>query len=95
MFKLYDTAFKIGFIFNILIFLILNIVSFNIELAKDKQLKADGISFSPPTQFSWGFPFDMTHYEFFSLNLLIISSCGFLVGLIFRFGWSKLNPKTP
>ena len=41
MFKLYDTAFKIGFIFNILIFLILNIVSFNIELAKDKQLKAE------------------------------------------------------
>jgi hypothetical protein len=89
MFKLYDTAFKIGFAFNILIFVVLNSVSFitaNYEYANRK------IDFSPccigPI---WGFPFDMTRYETFSLNVLIIAACGFVSGVVFKALWLKIR----
>jgi hypothetical protein len=93
-FKLYDTAFKIGFVFNILIFVGLNFISYKRAIIEEKQLLASGIDLSPccigP---SWGFPFDMTRFETFSLNFVIIAFCGFIVGLIFKFVWSKFTSK--
>ena len=86
MFKLYNTTFKVGFCVNILVFLILNSVSYWIERLKYENSL---IHFTPDWGFNWGFPFDMTRYETFSLNILIITVCGFIVGLIFRFIWSK------
>jgi len=89
MFKLYDTAFKIGFAFNILIFLILNLISFtaaNYEYANRK------IDFSPCCRGPrWGFPFDMTNEYTFSLNVLIIAACGFVSGVVFKALWLKFK----
>ena len=99
MYKLYNKAFKVGFGVNILIFVILNIISFIVSYNKymDRETKFahDG--------YSWGFPFVM--YEDFTgyptsnigfslegtvLNTFIIAGCGFVLGLLFRFTWSKL-----
>ena len=88
MLKLYDTAFKIGFCANALIFVILNAVSYWVGRLKYKN---SPIHFTPDLGFGWGFPFEMTRYETFSLNILIIAVCGFIVGLFFRFVWSKFR----
>lgn len=88
MFKLYDKAFKVGFCFNILIFVILNIISCANAYYKDAQ---SGIHFSNYFGPSWGFPFEMTDYVFFSVNIFIIAGCGFVVGLLFRYIWSKMG----
>ena len=85
MFKLYDMAFKIGFGFNILIFIVLNIVNYN--RAIEKWARSEFSGYTP----IWGFPFYMAHWGTFSLNILIIVACGFIMGLIFRFVWQMMR----
>jgi hypothetical protein len=96
MFKLYDTAFKVGFCVNILIFTVLNINDYFEALAEDKRLKSIGISFSGSSGIAWGFPYDWIGFGLFGfsvLNIVIIAFCGFILGLIFKFVWSKIAPK--
>lgn len=69
MFKLYNTAFKVGFCINLLVFIILNSVSYWVERWKYEN---ELIHFTPDWGFGWGFPFDMTDFRFFSLNISII-----------------------
>lgn len=88
MFKLYDTAFKIGFVLTIIICLILNIYSiYTHEL---------GETIFHPVSIG-GFPFSMFEGEGAWIGVLVnliaivfLSSC---VGLIFRLVWSKLKLK--
>lgn len=86
MFKLYDIAFKIGFGLTLGICLILNIYSiYSHDLGE--------IIFHPVSV--GGFPFSMFEgqYSWIGVSLNIISSVfiGFIVGLSFRFIWSKFQ----
>lgn len=92
MFKLYDTAFKIGFGITVLVFVILNILNYLSEIAQIKLWKSSGIDFGEGKPI-WGFPFDMTNPYTFAVNILIIVVCGFIAGLIFKFVWSKFTSK--
>ena len=78
MFKLYDTAFKIGFVLTAIICLILNIIDYIESLSPERI---------------WGFPIRMTDPFIFSLNVFIIAGIAFVVGLIFKFIWSKFKSK--
>lgn len=93
MFKLYDTAFKIGFSLTVLVFVILNTLSYLSEIAQIKLWKSGGIDFGEG-QPIWGFPYDMTNPYLFAVNIFIIVVCGFIEGLIFRFVWSKFKEKS-
>jgi len=93
MSKLYNKAFKVGVYVNILIFVILNIISFiiahNEYMNRETNFAHDG--------YSWGFPFELYRYfighpsdvgfslEGTFLNTLFIAICSFAVGLFFRF----------
>ena len=91
-FKLYDTAFKMGFGLTVLVFVILNILSYSNAVAEIKDWKASGIDFGEMSPI-WGFPYDMTNPYLFAVNALIIVVCGFIAGLIFKFMWSKFSSK--
>lgn len=88
-FKLYDTAFKIGFVLTVIICLILNIYSIYTH-------KLGEIIFHPVD--IGGFPFSMFEGQGAWIGVLanviaivFLSSC---VGLIFRFVWSKFQEKS-
>lgn len=96
MFKIYDTAFKVGFCVNILVFAVLNVVSYFEALAEDKRLKSIGINFSGSFGIAWGFPFEWIGYGLFGfslLNIVTIAFCSFTLGFVFKFVWSKIAPK--
>ncbi len=92
MYKVYDTAFKFGVGVTILIFSTLNLISYSLAIREDTNRKANGIEFSNccfgP---SWGFPFDMTDFTPFSFNIFTIAGCGFILGFVFKFVWSKIS----
>jgi hypothetical protein len=90
---LYDRAFKIGVVVTVVIFALLNVVSYIFarlqyqRLAEANQLVSDHIG--------WGFPFNWTEYsgaslfmpdEFMGLvlNFGFAVGCAFVVGLIAR-----------
>ena len=93
MSKLYNKAFKVGFCVNILIFVILNIISFIVSY--NKYMNRETKFF--PSGYSWGVPFELHRYfighpsdigfslEGTVLNTIVIASCGFALGLLFRF----------
>ena len=99
--KLYNKAFKIGVCFNILLFGVLNSISFIV--AHNDYLYRE-IRFTPG--YAWGFPLRMFRYGmdgFFgglgfdvvgllvNGTLVIISS--FIAGFTFRFVWSKISQR--
>jgi hypothetical protein len=98
--KVYNKAFKVGFCFNILIFLILNIISFVVSRNEHIRIWNKGIRFSGSNSdgpFLWGFPFKMFlgselfRAEDLVINTFIIVGFGFILGFLFRFVWSKLS----
>lgn len=93
MFKLYDTAFKIGFGLTVLVFVILNIISYLkvVGWTLDNKFSGDVTLHGSPL---WGFPIEMNVLLGLVINFLIIAFCSFLVGLIFRFIWSKFQEKS-
>ena len=92
--KVYDIAFRMGVLFNILLFTIFNIVSF--VIAQNKHLAGRGEIHFPDYGFGWGFPF-VWGEQFFVvegagtiLNVVIWVFCGFFFGFFFKFVWSKI-----
>lgn len=95
-FKLYDTAFKVGFGLTVLVFVILNLISY--FTTEDEFVKR---GFNPPIGAKWGFPLAVANHSgweieplSFSINVFIIVGCGFIIGLIFKFVWSKFREKS-
>lgn len=94
-FELYDIAFKIGFIFTVLVFAVLNLINYFNSVAKEKH----SIQFSNYLGPQWGFPFPMVNHSgysgiepfSFALNIAICLICGYVFGLILRFVWKKLR----
>ncbi len=101
MSKIYNNAFKVGFLCNILLFVVLNTVSRNVSY---NEYINSGTYQSHFGEYSWGFPFEMYRYypgyfvDGFTpkgviLNTFVIGFCGFVVGLLFKFIWSKLSSR--
>lgn len=94
MFKLYDTAFKVGFCLFTLHFLYFNLISY-INRYEWVRLEIRGPD--------WGYPLFLvssdgnwnTQIEIFGLvfNLVFYIVGSFITGLIFRFVWSKIKPQ--
>lgn len=96
----YNKAFKLGFWINVLIFLILNYFSY--LTAYSDYHKVSNIQFSIQG-YVCGFPFRIYEYiianpsrvgfvfEGIVINTFITVVCGFIMGSIFRFDWSKFT----
>ncbi len=97
MYKLYDKAFKIGVLFNLLLFTVLNFLSYFAAYKKFHEYKNVETKIAPVGRyFRWGFPFNWEGNGFYmtgdtiAVNGLIIAFCGFVFGFLFRFVWSKI-----
>jgi hypothetical protein len=96
MSKIYDIPFRMGVLFDIVLFTILNIASFVIARNTFEQE-----SLEPPFfghfGYSWGSPFEMFRNVslvdpfVLVLNIGIYVACGFLFGFLFKFIWSKIS----
>jgi hypothetical protein len=92
MYRLYDEVFKTGFVVNLSIFALANIVDY-LEAQNQYDLRIrEPNAFSPAPGFpAWGVPFSWSGYNFgfvadgLVLNFIAIAACGFLIGLIFRY----------
>lgn len=97
-----NKAFAVGFCVNIFIFVILNYLSFAMARYEytNREIKLDHDGYS------WGFPFelyrnyvsDIRDNTGFTMKGIILDSvliliCGFILGLVFRFAWSKFQAK--
>jgi len=95
MSKIYDFAFRMGVLFNIVLFTILNVISLEVNRS---EYESSQIKFGP-AGFSWGFPFDWGERywiltEGYSVLNIIAAIFGSLVfGFLFRFVWSKISSR--
>ena len=97
MSKIYSIAFRMGVLFNVLLWTILNIVTFinGRNSHDDLEDSAFGVFHAV-----WGFPIPMFTYPGFFMNIkyLLINAvvyvfCGFFFGFLFKFVWSKFPPR--
>lgn len=94
MYQLYDKDFKIGFAISTVYFLVENVKSYFDGVAKYKERRLHGPSFSGNNDyFPWGYPFEGSDVHIHSLNIVVIALCGFLAGLTFRFISQKISKK--
>lgn len=101
MSKIYDKAFKVGFLSNILLFIFFNFLSYLSACEKYREYMNRKIIFGPVGGFpDWGFPFgwDETYSDSIVsmyvrggvLNFLTIVFCSFIFGFLVKFAWSKI-----
>lgn len=97
MSKVYTIAFRMGVLFNVLLWTTLNLIDFSI--ARNNFYEATGVAevrFSGLTGFQWGMPLGMfwnaTLRDPYALvfNAIIYVVCGFFFGFLFKFVWSKI-----
>ncbi len=100
MSKIYDDSFKIGFLFNIFVFVVLNIISASI--AYNEYINQE-IKFAHGG-YSWGFPFEMfDNYSGYPqnnigftpvglvLNTISLVISGYCFGFLSKFIRSKIS----
>ena len=96
MSKIYDIAFRMGVLFSVLLFTILNIASF-VMARKNYARESLEAPFFGHFGYSWGFPIEMFRnegrFEPFLLvfNTAIYVACAFFFGFLFKFVWSKIS----
>jgi hypothetical protein len=92
MSKIYDTAFRMGVLFSIFLFTILNVLSLTVTKKRAEEITF-GIGGS-----NWGFPFDWEG-KFFNviegggaiMNILVAVACSFMFGFLSKFAWPKIS----
>jgi hypothetical protein len=97
MSKIYTIAFRMGVLFNVLLWTILNILSF--LDSREGFLYWQNASFwaSHLGEFNWGIPFQMFQaYELYNAKYLVLNTivyvvCGFFFGFLFKFVRSKIS----
>ena len=99
MSRLYNWSFKLGFVYTISTFVLLNVGSYliarNEYRARLVAWNAEGVHFSGfPEVPNWGFPFSWFSEKFWvfetgflgtAFNFSIIVGIAFIVGLLYRF----------
>ena len=81
MSKLYNTPFRVGFAFNILVFAVLNIASF---INSRYEVANFGVVFNLVIYPRWGFPTKIYTTEGAIVGGFIIGICSFLSGFLFK-----------
>ena len=95
MSKVYNIAFRMGVLFNVLLWTVLNLITFIDRRNNFIALENSEISFSG--DFDWGFPLPMfMNQQLFDPHYLVINTivyvvCGFFFGFLFKFIWSKIS----
>jgi uncharacterized membrane protein YbjE (DUF340 family) len=104
MSKIYDIAFRMGVLFNVLLFTLLNVGSYIIahnnfvkgEIERESaQINVSWANYG----FSWGFPFgweekiNVIEGAGGILNIIIAVFCGFAFGFLFKFIWSQISSR--
>jgi hypothetical protein len=96
MSKVYDIAFRMGVLFNVVLWTTVNLIDF--ISSRDEFLRQEAaatIRFSGFSGYKWGMPFDMFRNEMIwepyalVLNAVVYVTCGFLFGFLFKFVRSK------
>jgi hypothetical protein len=105
MSKIYNIAFRMGVSLNILLFTMLNVISFKLAendyIRRRMEWEKSEIKFSGggPSLGGWGLPFDWNAKYFVIegagaiLNIIIMAACGFAFGFLFKFVWKKFTAK--
>ena len=102
MSKVYNIAFRMGVLFNVLLWTSLNVVSFKSAESEflQRQIERERSELKFPCcdyMENWGVPFNWTaKYLVIEgagtiLNIIIIAACGFAFGFLFKFVWSKIS----
>ena len=98
MSKIYDIAFRMGVLFNVVLWTILTLISFKIAQNDYLRREHSEIRISCCDDIgSWGIPFNWTEKYFVIegagtiLNIIIMAACGFVFGFLFKFVWSKIS----
>jgi hypothetical protein len=98
MSKIYDIAFRMGVLFNVLLWTVLNLISFSVAREEIvEKIERSRLFFTIDTELTWGFPFKMFRGNFFfredflALNAIIYVLCGFMFGFLFKFVRSKIS----
>ncbi len=96
--KVYDIAFRMGVLFNVLLFTALNLLTFLETRNNFHDLENSGIGAFPINGWNWGFPcpaFNYPDFQIYSVYLIINTGiyvlCGFMFGFLFKFVWSKIS----
>jgi hypothetical protein len=94
--KIYTIAFRMGVLFDIVLFTIFNVASF---IVNQSEYENRGIYFAP-AGFKWGFPFDWGRQYAMLVeggtifNLVFWIAGGFFFGFTFKFVWSKIPERS-
>ena len=93
MSKIYDIAFRMGVLFNVLLWTLLNLANY---IVARNEINRAGLTFADSTH-SWGVPFAMFRGRMLwdeyamAANAVIYVFCGFFFGFLFKFVWSKIS----
>lgn len=105
MSKVYDIAFRMGVLFNVVLFTLLNVINYKWAESEYLQRQIERERGAPSfgcceSIGSWGFPFDWTvKYSIIEgmgtiLNIIIIAACGFAFGFLFKFFFRESHNNT-
>ena len=98
MSKIYTIAFRMGVLFNVLLWTILNVVSLFISRNKFAQERLEPPFFGH-FGYHWGVPFQMFRNEGALEPLAMVINIGiyvfgaFFFGFLFKFVWSKISQR--
>ena len=96
--KVYNIAFRMGVLFNILLSTTLNLLTF-IETQKNfVAMNSSDLGMFPINGWNWGFPYPMFNYpelfiyaDYLLINFSICVFSSFFFGFLFKFIWSKIS----
>ena len=97
--KIYDIAFRMGVLFNVLLWTILNLVT--LFEARRKSAECEAMNFAASSCYFydyWGFPFRMFYLkEFFVDGIVLLGNAviyvfgAFFFGFLFKYVWSAIS----
>ena len=97
---IYNIAFRMGVLFDVLLFTILNVLSFTAAGNNFMNGRREEMNFGPHDGVPWGFPFRWNEKLFnviegggAILNIFITVLGGFIFGFMFKFIWSKISSR--
>ena len=100
--RIFNRAFKTGFVVGALLFIAVNVFNYYLADLKYEECKRRLIQLSVNCQFRWGFPFtwDGYNYEWAAsiidglvLNFLVLCVFGFVTAIVFKFVAAKIAHK--